>query len=182
MGIFNRIPKLPPVENYPGYEETELAFSNAVSLVLRVMKIGHEEEDDWLKKAWVELDDFIKKNNKKLPEDDFAFLIETKELLWDNFRTYLLDEGKNGIWDRETISNIFRIFSETFAVFPEKYRVNGTQYYGPVKLMIVTVGLAFDEDKQILVQPIIEFVLTLWLHYCRIVGLKENELDASKDS
>lgn len=168
MALFNRMPKLPPVENYPGYEETEFAFANAASIVLKVMKNLREEKEVWYKKAWVELDDFVKNNHKKLPDEEVDIQIKAKELLWDNFRNVLMKSENNGAWNKETSSEITRIFFEVFASLPAKHRVNGTQYIEAVRLLILSLDEAINEDKQILAQPIIEFVVILWLHYCRI--------------
>ena len=45
MGIFSKKSNLPPIQNYPGYEETDEAFAHAHKLVLDVLKF--EEFPRW---------------------------------------------------------------------------------------------------------------------------------------
>ena len=87
MGIFNKKSNLPPIENYPDYVETGEAFAHAHKLVLDVLKF--EDFPKWGVVGQKGLNDYLSKFQKKVPDADYDFLIEKKNLLWDNFRICL---------------------------------------------------------------------------------------------
>jgi hypothetical protein len=168
VGIFRRSSKLPAIENYPGYEATEAAFLNASALVLEVAV--KENVGPWARKSFIIFSNFLKENKKKLPDDEAAFLNEKFGIFWNAFSGYLLQPRVSGAWNDEVFLQLMDIFLEEFDAFPQKYKPNGTEYRNAAGLLMYSLDEAFKKNKQILAQPIIEYVLILWFHYSRIYG------------
>ena len=164
MGIFSKKSNLPPIQNYPGYEETDEAFAHAHKLVLDVLKF--EEFPRWGVIGQEGLNNFLGKYGKKVPDDDYDFLIEKKNLLWDDFRNYLLRPGITGAWNEVTSSEVFKIISSIFSSFPGKYRPDGPEWVEAAGTLHLAIDASLKSDQQILAQPIMEVVLILWIHYC----------------
>ena len=167
MGIFSKKSNLPPIQNYPGYEETDEAFAHAHKLVLDVLKF--EEFPRWGVIGQEGLHNFLVKYGKKVPDDDYDFLIEKKNLLWDNFRNYLLSPGITGAWNEVTSSEVFKIISSIFSSFPRKYRPDGPEWVEAAGTLHLAIDASLKSDQQILTQPIMEVVLILWIHFCNAV-------------
>jgi hypothetical protein len=66
MGIFNKKLKLPPIENYPGYEATDEAFLHAQTLVLDVLKF--QDYPKWSVTGQNGLNNYLIEYQKKVPD------------------------------------------------------------------------------------------------------------------
>ena len=168
MGIFRRSSKLPTKENYPGYEATEAAFVNASALVLDTAV--RENVGDWARKSFIIFSNFLKENKKKLPDDQAVLLNEQFGIFWNAFSGYLLQPHINGAWNDEVFLGLMDVFCNEFEAMPREYKPNGTEYRNAAGLLMYSLDEAFKKNKQILAQPIIEYVLILWFHYSRVHG------------
>lgn len=168
MGIFRRSSKLPAIENYPGFEATEAAFLNASALVLEVAV--KENVGPWARKSFIIFSNFLKENKKKLPDEEAVLLNEQFGIFWNAFSGYLLQPHINGSWNDEVFLEMMDVFCNVFDELPRKYKPNGTEYRNAAGLLMYSLDEAFKKNKQILAQPIIEYVLILWFHYSRIYG------------
>ena len=171
MGLFNKEPKLPPVENYPGYEATDAAFLNARDIVLEVIEF--KDFPNW---AVVGEDSFITyltQTKNKLPDKEFNFIKIQKDVIWDSFSSYLMRPEIGGAWNEETFKEVLKILISKFSQMPKEYKPIGSDWVNASSLILLSLDRALKTGRQILAQPIIEYVLIIWLHYCLNSGEQE---------
>ena len=167
MGIFSKKSNLPPIQNYPGYEETDEAFAHAHKLVLDVLKF--EEFPRWGVVGQEGLNNYLSKFQKKVPDSDYDFLIEKKSLIRDGFRNYLMRPEIAGSWNEVSSSEAFKIFTSIFSSFPGKYKPDGPEWVEAAGTLHLAIDASLKSNKQILAEPIMEVVLILWIHFCNAV-------------
>jgi hypothetical protein len=56
---------------------------------------------------------------------------------------------------------------------PEEYKPAGSDWVNAASLILLSLDSALKTGRQILAQPIIEYVLIIWLHYCLNSGAQE---------
>ena len=164
MGLFNKKLKIPPIENYPGYEATDEAFLHAQRLVLDVLKF--QDYPEWAVSGQQGFNNYLTQFQKKVSDADFEFLTKSMQTIWDTFRRYLLNPKISGTWNSETSAEVYKIFTSIFSTFPKKYKPSGAEWVEAAGTLHLCFDVALKSDKQILAQPIIENVLIIWLHYC----------------
>jgi hypothetical protein len=49
---------------------------------------------------------------------------------------------------------------------PEEYKPSGSAWVDAANLTLSSLDTALKTSRQILAQPIIEYILIIWLHYC----------------
>ena len=171
MGLFNKGSKLPPVEYYPCYEATDSAFLNARDIVLEVIKF--KDYPNW---AIVGDDCFISylaQTKNKLPDKEFNFIGVQKDAIWDSFSSYLMRPEVGGAWNEETFQEVLEILISKFSQMPKEYKPAGSDWVNASSLILLSLDRALKTGRQILAQPIIEYVLIIWLHYCLNSGAQE---------
>lgn len=164
MGIFNKKSKLPPIENYPGYEATDSAFTNARATVLIVFEsIGSPE---WTLIGDSRFIDHLMTTKNKLPDKEFKYISTQKDVIWAAFSEYLLRPEVFGAWDQQIYQQVFEIMISKFSQMPDEYKPEGDAWIDAARLTLISLDRALKTGRQLLAQPIIEYILIVWLHYC----------------
>ena len=164
MGIFRKKSKLPPIENYAGYEASDRAFFNAQENVLVTIKRINSPK--WALIGVKNFLEYLDNNRQKLPEKDFDFIRTQKVVFWDSFSSCLLRSENYGKWNPDIYVEVHNNFVSLFSQMPKQYRPNGPEWVEAAGLLLDSLNDALQMDRQILAQPIIEYVLIVWLHYC----------------
>jgi len=164
MGIFRKKSKLPPIENYAGYEVSDRAFFNAQENVLVTIKRINSPK--WALIGVKNFLEYLDNNRQKLPEKDFDFIRTQKVVFWDSFSSCLLRSENYGKWNPDIYVEVHNNFVSLFSQMPKQYRPNGPEWVEAAGLLLDSLNDALQMDRQILAQPIIEYVLIVWLHYC----------------
>ena len=164
MGVFRKISKLPPIENYAGYEASDRAFFNAQENVLVTIKRINSPK--WALIGVKNFLEYLDNNRQKLPEKDFDFIRTQKVVFLDSFSSYLLRSENYGKWNPDIYVEVHNNFVSLFSQMPKQYRPNGPEWVEAAGLLLDSLNDALQMDRQILAQPIIEYVLIVWLHYC----------------
>jgi hypothetical protein len=164
MGIFRKKSKLPPIENYAGYEASYRAFFNAQENVLVTIKRINSPK--WALIGVKNFLEYLDNNRQKLPEKDFDFIRTQKVVFWDSFSSCLLRSENYGKWNPDIYVEVHNNFVSLFSQMPKQYRPNGPEWVEAAALLLDSLNDALQMDRQILAQPIIEYVLIVWLHYC----------------
>jgi hypothetical protein len=164
MKFFKKKFKLPPIQNYPGYEATDEAFLHAQTLVLDVLKF--QDYPKWGVTGQNGLNNYLIEYKKKVPDADFGFVVVNMQMIWNSFSRYLLSPEISGAWTKESSSEVYKIFASIFSTFPQKYKPAGADWVAAAGTLHICFDVALNSDKQILAQPIIENLLIIWLHYC----------------
>lgn len=173
MGIFKKKPILPSVENYPGYEATDAAFTNARATVLLVFEsIGSPE---WTLIGDSRFIDHLMKTKTKLPDKEFKYISTQKDVVWDAFSGYLLRPEVGGAWNQQIYQQVLEIMISKFSQMPDEYKPQGDAWVDAARLTLICLDGALKSGRQILAQPIIEYVLVIWLHYCKAVAEDSND-------
>jgi len=168
MGLFNRRDKLPPIGNYPGYEASDSAFTNARATVLSVFEsIGSPE---WTSIGDSKFIEHLMATKTKLPEKEFKYISTQKDVIWDAFSEYLLKPEVNGAWNQEIYRQVLEILIAKFSQMPDEYKPEGNAWVDAARLTLISLDSALKTGRQILAQPIIEYILVIWLHYCLNIG------------
>ena len=164
MGIFSKKSNLPPIENYPGYEATDAAFTNARATVLLVFeRIGSPE---WTLIGDGRFIDHLVTMKTKLPDKEFKYISTQKDVIWDAFSGYLLRPEVGGAWNQQIYQQVLEIMISKFSQMPDKYKPEGDAWVDAARLTLISLDSALKSGRQILAQPIIEYILIVWLHYC----------------
>jgi len=164
MGIFRKKSKLPPIENYAGYEASDRAFFNAQENVLVTIKRINSPK--WALIGVKNFLEYLDNNRQKLPEKDFDFIRTQKVVFWDSFSSCLLRSENYGKWNPDIYVEVHNNFVSLFSQMPKQYRPNGPEWVEAAGLLLDSLNDALQMDRQILAKPIIEYVLIVWLHYC----------------
>ena len=53
---------------------------------------------------------------------------------------------------------------------PDEYKPDGNAWVDAARLTLISLDGALKTGRQILAQPIIEYILIIWLHYCLSLG------------
>jgi len=171
MGLFSKRSRLPPIDNYAGYEASDMAFSNAQENVLATIKRINSPK--W---ALIGVKNFLKyldSTKQKLPEKEYDFTKVQKVLFWESFSQFLLSSKSYGQWDPDIYVEIHNNFVSLFSQMPKEYRPKGPEWVGAAGLLLDSLNDALQSDRQILAQPIIEYVLIVWIHYCLSLDSQE---------
>ena len=164
MGIFSKKSNLPQIENYPGYEATDSAFTNARATVLLVFeRIGSPE---WTLIGDSRFIDHLMTTKTKLPDKEFNYISTQKDVIWDAFSGYLLRPEISGAWNEEIYQQVLEIMISKFSQMPDEYKPEGDAWIDAARLTLISLDSALKGGRQILAQPIIEYMLIVWLHYC----------------
>ena len=164
MSLFSKRQKLPPIGNYPGYEASDSAFANARATVLEVIK--SEGPSEWAMVGETKFIDYLTATKKKLPDKEFQFISTQKDVIWDSFSGYLMKPEINGAWNPQIYQQIFEILVSKFSQMPREYKPEGSTWVDAAGLTLNSLDRALKTNRQILAQPIIEYILIIWLHYC----------------
>lgn len=164
MGIFNKRAKLPPIGNYPGYEASDSAFTEARATVLLVFESIDAPE-------WTAIGDsrfiaHLMTTKTKLPDKEFKYISTQKDVIWDAFSGYLLRPEIGGAWNQQVYKQVLEIVISIFSQMPDEYKPNGDDWVDAARLTLISLDNALKSGRQILSQPIIEYILVVWLHYC----------------
>ncbi len=171
MGLFNKRPKLPPLENYPGYEASDSAFLNARSIVLEVIEF--KDYPHWAVVGEDSFRSYLAQTKNKLPDKEFNFIRIQKDAIWDSFSSYLMRPEIGGAWNEETFQEVLEILIFKFSQMPKEYKPVGSDWVDASSLILLSLDRALKTGRQILAQPIIEYALIIWLHYCLSFGEQE---------
>ena len=164
MGLFNNRDKLPPIGNYPGYEASDSAFTNARATVLLVFEsIGSPE---WTLIGDSKFIEHLMATKTKLPEKEFKYISIQKDVIWDAFSEYLLKPEVSGEWNQQIYQQVLEILIAKFSEMPDEYKPDGNTWVDAARLTLISLDSALKTGRQILAQPIIEYILIIWLHYC----------------
>ena len=164
MSLFNKRDKLPPIGNYPGYEASDSAFTNARATVLSVFEsIGSPE---WTLIGDSKFIEHLIATKTKLPEKEFKYISIQKDVIWDAFSEYLLKPEVSGAWNQEIYRQVLEILITKFSQMPDEYKPDGNAWVDAARLTLISLDGALKTGRQILAQPIIEYILIIWLHYC----------------
>ena len=164
MPIFKKKSQLPLIENYAGYEASDMAFFNAQENVFATIKRINSPK--W---ALIGVKNFLKhldKTKQKLPEKEYDFIKAQKVIFWESFSPFLLNFENLRKWNPDIYIEIHNDFVSLFSQMPKQYRPNGPEWVEAAALLLDSLNDALQMDRQILAQPIIEYVLIVWLHYC----------------
>ena len=164
MSLFSKSQKLPPIGNYPGYEASDSAFANARATVLEVIK--SEGPSEWAMVGETKFIDYLTATKKKLRDKEFQFISTQKDVIWDSFSGYLMKPEINGAWNPQIYQQIFEILVSKFSQMPREYKPEGSTWVDAAGLTLNSLDRALKTNRQILAQPIIEYILIIWLHYC----------------
>ena len=164
MGLFRKRVKLPPIGNYPGYEASNSAFTEARVTVLAV--IENNEVDEWALIGEAKFIEYMKATKTKLPDKEFKFISTQKDVIWDAFSGYLLRPEIAGAWNPQISQQVSEILISKFSQMPEEYKPSGSAWVDAANLTLSSLDTALKTSRQILAQPIIEYILIIWLHYC----------------
>jgi hypothetical protein len=102
----------------------------------------------------------------KLPEREFKFISIQKDVIWDAFSGYLLRPEVIGKWNQQIYQKVLEILISKFDEMPEEYKAEGNTWVDAARLTLISLDSALKSGRQILAQPIIEYMLIIWLHYC----------------
>ncbi len=164
MGLFNKRAKLSPIGNYPGYEASDSAFTEARATVRLVLEnIGAPE---WTLIGDSKFIEHLMKTKTKLPEREFKYISIQKDIIWDAFSGYLLRPEVIGKWNQQIYQQVLEILISKFNEMPEEYKAEGNTWVDAARLTLISLDSALKSGRQILAQPIIEYMLIIWLHYC----------------
>lgn len=164
MGIFRNKSNLPPIQNYPGYEASDSAFTEARATALLVFKsIG---SPDWTAIGDSRFITHLMTTKTKLPDKEFKYLSTQKDVIWDAFSGYLLRPDIGGAWNPQICKQVLEIMISKFSQMPDEYKPEGGAWVDAARLTLKSLDSALKTGRQILAQPIIEYVLIVWLHYC----------------
>ena len=164
MGIFSKKSNLPPIENYPGYEATDAAFTNARDTVLLDFeRIGSPE---WTLIGDSRFIEHLMTTKTKLPDKEFKYISTQKDVIWDAFSGYLLRPEVGGAWNQQIYQQALEIMISKFSQMPDEYKLEGEAWVDAARLTLISLDSALKSGRQILAQPIIEYMLIVWLHYC----------------
>ena len=168
VGLFSKKTKLLPIGNYPGYEASDSAFTEARSTVLQVIESNGLAE-------WALIGDrkfiaYLMETKTKLPEKEFRFISTQKDIIWDAFSGYLLRPEIAGDWNQQIFQQVLEILISKFSQMPEEYKPEGSDWVDAAGLILSSLDGALKTGRQILAQPIIEYILIIWLHYCLSLG------------
>ena len=164
MGLFSKKQKLPSIGNYSGYEASDSAFANARATVLEVIKSGGPSE--WAVKGDTKFIEYLTMTKKKLPDKEFNFISTQKDVIWDSFSSFLMKPEINGAWNPQIYQQIYEILISKFSQMPDEFKPKGSTWIDAAGLTLDSLDAALKTDRQILAQPIIEYILIIWLHYC----------------
>ena len=171
MGLFNKRAKLPPIGNYPGYEASDSAFTEARATVLLAFEnIGAPE---WTLIGDSKFIDHLITTKTKLPDKEFEYISIQKDIIWDAFSGYLLRPEVIGKWNQEIYQQVLEIIISKFSQMPDEYKAEGDTWVDAARLTLISLDSALKSGRQILAQPIIEYILIVWLHYC--LSLREQK-------
>ena len=171
MSLFRKKTKLPPIENYAGYEASDRAFFNAQENVLLTIKRINGPE--WALIGVRNFLDYAGSVKGKLPDREFEFVKTQKAIFWDSFSNFLMHPENYGKWNSDIYVEVHNNFVSLFSKMPKKYRPNGPEWVGAAGLLLDSLNDALQSDRQILAQPIIEYVLIVWIHYCLSLDSQE---------
>jgi hypothetical protein len=171
MGLFSRKVKLPPIGNYPGYEASNSAFTEARATVLSVIKGSAANE--WAFIGDAKFIEYVKATKTKLPDKEFKFISTQKDVIWDAFSGYLLRPEVAGDWNPHIYQQVSEILISKFSQMPEEYKPPGSAWLDAANLTLSSLNTALKTSRQILAQPLIEYILIIWLHYCLTQGVIE---------
>ena len=164
MGLFNKRQKNSDIENYPGYESTDAAFIKARETVLLIFEsIG---APDWTLIGDSRFIDHLMTTKTKLPDKEFKYISTQKDVIWDAFSGYLLRPEIGGAWNQQIYKQVLEIIILKFSQMPVEYKPEGDAWVDAARLTLISLDSALKSGRQILAQPIIEYVLIVWLHYC----------------
>lgn len=164
MSLFSKKQKLPPIGNYPGYEASDSAFANARATVLEVIRSGGPSE--WAVIGETKFIEYLTATKKKLPDKEFNFISTQKDVIWDSFSGFLMKPEINGAWNQQIYQQVLEILISKFSQMPEEYKPEGSTWIDAAGVTLNSLDRALKTDHQILAQPIIEYILIIWLHYC----------------
>jgi hypothetical protein len=157
-----------PVENYPGFESTPSAFYHAEILVSKAME--NLENSDWAVKGKGIYITYYNIQGMKLPDAEFEFLSRKLPILWDKFRGFLMQPNVYGKWSVQEYGDVNKILVSEYQQLSKEYGRADKVSKGAADLTMISLDIALERDQQILAQPIIEYVLIIWLSYCRSLG------------
>jgi hypothetical protein len=168
LGLFTKKLKQPPIENYPGYEATDSAFVNARTTVLGVFeRIGSPE---WTVIGDSKFIEYLSTTKNKLPDKEFNYISTQKNVIWDAFSEYLMRPEIDGAWNQQIFQEVREILISKFSQMPDEYKPVGAAWTDVPRLTLISLDNALKSGRQILAQPIIEYILIIWLHYCLTVS------------
>lgn len=167
----HKFPNLPavfipsPVENYPGFEATQSAFYHAEILVSEAM--AKLEKSGWALEGKNIYIAFRNIQGLKLPDSEFEFLTNKLSKIWDSFRSYLMQSDVYGKWSVKEYGEVNKILKSEYQQISQEYGMEDEAWTGAADLTLISLDTALEREQQILAQPIIEYVLIIWLSYCR---------------
>lgn len=164
MSLFSKKQKLSPIGNYSGYEASDSAFTNARATVLEVMK--SEGPPEWAVVGEMKFIEYLTATKKKLPDKEFKFVSTQKDVIWDSFSGFLLKPEINGVWNQQIYQQVLEILISKFSQMPKEYKPEESTWIDAAGVTLNSLDRALKTDRQILAQPIIEYILIIWLHYC----------------
>lgn len=78
--------------------------------------------------------------------------------------------------NQEIYRQVLEILIAKFSQMPDEYKPGGNAWVDAARLTLISLDSALKTGRQILAQPIIEYILVIWLHYClNIVKVREPE-------
>ena len=170
MSLFSKKTNLPPIENYPGYEASDSAFTNARDTVLLIFEsIGSPE---WTLIGDSKFIEHLMTTKTKLPDKEFKYISTQKDVIWNAFSGYLLRPEIGGAWNQHIYQQVLEILIAKFNEMPDEYKPEGEDRVDAARLTLISLNSALKSGRQILAQPIIEYVLIIWLHYCLSLSKK----------
>lgn len=164
MGLFRKKSKLSLIENYAGYEASDMAFFNAQENVLFTIKRINGPE--WALIGVRNFLNYIDNTKEKLPKKEFDFVRTQTVIIWDSFSAFLMGSENYGKWNPNIYTEVHNNFVSIFSQMPKQYRPSGPEWVEAAGLLLDSLNDALQLDRQILAQPIIEYILIIWLHYC----------------
>ncbi len=141
-----------------------MAFFNAQENVLETVKrIG---SPDWALTGVKNFLQYLDDTKQKLPTKEFDFMMRHKVVFWESFNQFLMSHKNYGKWDPDVYAEIHNNFVSLFSQMPKEYRPRGPEWVEAAGLLLDSLNDSLIMDREILAQPIIEYVLIIWLHYC----------------
>jgi hypothetical protein len=153
------------VENYPGFEATETAFYHAMNLVSDA--VNNLEKSEWVEIGKKNFLTYLNIQGLKLPDSEFKFFSQNFPILWDTFRNHFMQPEVYGMWSIKEYGDVNKLLTAEYQRISREFGKSDKVWSGAADLTMVSLDLALERQQQILAQPVIEYVLIIWMSYCR---------------
>lgn len=165
MALFRRKDnKLPEISMEPGWEGSDEAFLMAQEIVFQT---ATDLELSWFQDSLKKYLGFLSTNKQKVTDEDFVYIQQHLQAMWDLFRLYMLRPEVSGKWSSEIRNELHDLFVQKYTSGPLKYQPPKLEGFDLALLACISLERCLLEDKQMLANAVFEVIDILWCHYLR---------------